>query len=80
VVIEYFFQKQKRILASLFILSFDRNVVKTAVCSDCEKPRLLHAGKKMSPQDSSNLTKLLDRWQYSCGATLEDLKTHGMLK
>lgn len=52
-----------------------KNVKETMLCIDCDKPRVLYAAKKLSKSELTVLLKIMERYQYSCGCCLQDLKT-----
>ena len=52
------------------------NAVKeVAVCTDCDKPRVIYASKKLSLTHLKNLQALLSVYSYSCGCVFQDLIT-----
>lgn len=52
------------------------NTVKeVAVCTDCEKPRVIYASKKLPNQHARNLELFLSQYSYTCGAVLQEMKS-----
>ena len=49
------------------------NVGKLIKCSQCQKPRLIYAKKKLSPQNLLSLERVLNDFQYVRGTILQDV-------
>lgn len=45
------------------------------MCTDCQKPCVLYAAKKLSAKELSDLDRVLGLFEYSCGTSLQDLAT-----
>ena len=41
-------------------------------CIECDKPRVLHAAKKLNQQELFQLDKEIDDMDFSCGSTMKD--------
>ena len=50
-----------------------RNVKRVVTCSDCSRPRVLYAAKKLDDSDNAMLAKHLEESDYTCGSSLQDL-------
>ncbi|XP_046584517.1 uncharacterized protein LOC124291543 [Haliotis rubra] len=49
-------------------------VCRTVVCQECNKPRLLHAAKKLKEKELFELDKCIEDIDFSCGSCLKDFK------
>ena len=49
------------------------SVGKLIKCSQCWEPHLIHAKKKLSPQNLLSLKRVLNDSQYVCGTILQDV-------
>ena len=49
------------------------NIGKLIKCSECRKPRLIYAKKKLSPQNLLSLERVLNDFQYVRGTILQDV-------
>ena len=52
-----------------------RTVQLVARCVDCEKPRVIYASQKLTETEKVLLQQLLDLFEYSCGGSLQELKS-----
>ena len=51
---------------------FARNVAKTLDCTECNRPRVMYAARKVCFEDLLKLEKLLDDVIYTCGMDLQE--------
>ena len=51
---------------------FARNVAKTLKCTECGKPRILYASRKLPFQDQVDLDAAVSDMLYTCGMNLQD--------
>ena len=52
---------------------YARCVNQLVVCSECEKPRVMYAARKVHFQDIAYLKTKLEMAIYTCGSSLQDL-------
>ena len=45
------------------------------ICRECEKPRVMYAANKLSEQEMALIERIKQSFQYSCGSSLQELKT-----
>ena len=50
-----------------------RNVKRVVTCSECSRPRVLYAAKKLDDSDNAMLDKHLEESDYTCGSSLQYL-------
>ena len=51
---------------------FARNVAMTLICTECNKPRVMYAARKVHWQDQNNLKQAMDGIMYTCGMDLQE--------
>lgn len=56
---------------------YARCVNEFVICSECEKPRVLYAARKLHYQDIEHLKLMLEMALYTCGCSLQDLSSDG---
>lgn len=45
------------------------------ICTECEKPRVVYAATKLSQQEMATIERIKQLFQYTCGSSLQELKT-----
>ena len=50
-----------------------KNVMKVLFCTECTRPRVLHAAHKVKQHDKEELELALQDLHYSCGSTLQEM-------
>lgn len=45
------------------------------ICTECKKPRVVYAANKLSGQEMETLERIKQLFQYTCGSSLQELKT-----
>ena len=55
---------------------YANNVTLVLQCHECEKWRLIYSNNRLSPQERSELSLILESVQYSCGSALQDIIEH----
>ena len=45
------------------------------ICRECKKPHVVNAANKLSEQEMALIERIKQTFQYSCGSSLQELKT-----